>query len=99
LLRRARSDGHLSGQWKMSPGPYITLPGQVTTLEAALKHTTSKFRYSVRRRQRKLEEEGELRLISTTEADPTELERFYQLERAGWKGGEGNAHPGPRATR
>jgi CelD/BcsL family acetyltransferase involved in cellulose biosynthesis len=91
LFSLANSDGHLTGQWKMSPGPYIELPGQVTTLEAALKHTTSKFRYSVRRRQRKLEEEGELRLISTTEADPTELERFYQLERAGWKGEEGTA--------
>ena len=91
LLSLASSDGHLTGQWKMSPGPYIALPGEVTTLEAALKHTTSKFRYSVRRRQRKLEEEGELRLISTTAADPTELERFYQLERAGWKGEEGTA--------
>jgi CelD/BcsL family acetyltransferase involved in cellulose biosynthesis len=91
LLSLASSDGHLTGQWKMSPGPYIGLSGQVTTMEAALKHTSSKFRYSVRRRQRKLEEEGELRLISTTEADPTELERFYQLERAGWKGEEGTA--------
>jgi CelD/BcsL family acetyltransferase involved in cellulose biosynthesis len=91
LLGLANSDGHLTGQWDMSPGPYIELPEQVTTLEAAIKHTSSKFRYSVRRRQRKLEEEGGLRLISTTEADPTELERFYQLESTGWKGEEGTA--------
>jgi CelD/BcsL family acetyltransferase involved in cellulose biosynthesis len=91
LLSLASSDGHSTGQWKMSPGPYIALTGQVTTLEEALKHTKSKFRYSVRRRQRKLEEEGELRLSSTTDADQTELERFYQLERAGWKGEEGTA--------
>jgi CelD/BcsL family acetyltransferase involved in cellulose biosynthesis len=91
LLLLAQSDGHLTGQWKMSPDPYITLPGEDPTLENALKHTTSKFRSSVRRRRRKLEEEGELQLIITTEADPSELERFYQLEGAGWKGKEGTA--------
>jgi CelD/BcsL family acetyltransferase involved in cellulose biosynthesis len=91
VLRLAQSDGHPTGQWEMSPGPYVTLPGEVTMPDKALRHTSSDFRTKVRRRRRKLEEEGELRLICTTQADPSELERFYQLERSGWKGREGTA--------
>jgi CelD/BcsL family acetyltransferase involved in cellulose biosynthesis len=91
LLLHARSDGHLTGQWEMSPSPYITVPEQATTLEMAMKHTSSNFRSSLRRRRRKLEAEGELRFIRATEADLAELERFYQLEASGWKGKEKTA--------
>jgi CelD/BcsL family acetyltransferase involved in cellulose biosynthesis len=91
LLRAAESDGYPTGQWKQSPAPYLTLPQRGASLEKALEHTSSKFRYSVRRRRRKLEEAGELRLIRTAEAAPSELERFYRLERSGWKGKKGTA--------
>jgi len=91
LLSLANSDGHLTGTRMISPSPYIALPGQATTLETAMNHTSSNFRSWLRRRRRKLEAEGELRFISATEADPTELERFYQLEASGWKGKEGTA--------
>ena len=99
LLRLAQSNGHLTGQWKMSPGPYITLPGEATTIDRALEHTSSKFRKNIRRGIQKLKEEGELRLIRTTEADPSELEFFYRLEGSGWKGKEGTAIAGQAETR
>ncbi len=100
LLRAAELDGYPTGQWKQAPGPYVLLPEGAkapleTTLEAtldqALSHTTSKFRASVRRGRRKLEAEGEVRLTRITEAAPAELELFYQLERAGWKGQQATA--------
>jgi CelD/BcsL family acetyltransferase involved in cellulose biosynthesis len=100
LLRAAESDGYPTGQWKQSPGPYITLPGDAkATLDQALAHTGSKFRSSIRRKRRKLGEEGELRLRRITEALPAELELFYQLENAGWKGQHGTAIACDRQTR
>lgn len=91
LLQAASADGYLTGREEMSPAPYIALPEQGATPEQALAHTTAKFRQNLRRRRRVLEESGKLRLIRTTEADPSELERFYQLEASGWKGREGSA--------
>jgi CelD/BcsL family acetyltransferase involved in cellulose biosynthesis len=91
LLAAARSDGYPTGQWELPPAPYLTLPGRALAPEKALAGINSKFRQSVRRKRRKLGEEGELRLTNTTEAQPSELERFYQLERSGWKGRKGTA--------
>jgi CelD/BcsL family acetyltransferase involved in cellulose biosynthesis len=90
----------LTGQWKQAPGPYVLLPGDAkATLEQALAHSTSKFRASVRRGRRKLEEEGEVRLTRITDAVPAELELFYQLESAGWKGQQGTAIACDQQTR
>jgi CelD/BcsL family acetyltransferase involved in cellulose biosynthesis len=90
LLRLAEQDGYPTGQWKQAPGPYVLLP-EKATLEQALAHTSAKFRASVRRRRRQLEELGELRLTRITAAAPAELEYFYRLEQSGWKGREGTA--------
>ncbi len=87
LLSIAQSDGYLTGQWELPPAPYLA----GTDVEKALDQTNAKFRNSLRRKRRRLEEEGEIQFKSTTKADRSELERFYQLERSGWKGRKGTA--------
>jgi len=51
----------------------------------------AKFRANVRRRMRKLEARGPVRLVRLERADPAALRSFYELERAGWKGEQGTA--------
>jgi CelD/BcsL family acetyltransferase involved in cellulose biosynthesis len=70
--------------------PYIPLAG-VTDVEVLLKGRDAKFRANLRRRMRKLRERGELRLRRHEEADASVLQRFYELEQAGWKGRAGTA--------
>jgi CelD/BcsL family acetyltransferase involved in cellulose biosynthesis len=53
--------------------------------------TTSKFRANLRRRHRNLEVLGKVELKRVEAADRTLLEKFYQLESAGWKGRAGSA--------
>jgi CelD/BcsL family acetyltransferase involved in cellulose biosynthesis len=91
LLSFAQADGYLTGHWEISPAPYIKLPGREEPPEEALRRLSSNLRKSVRRRRRKLEEKGEILFTRVTEAKPSELERFYQLERSGWKGKKGTA--------
>jgi CelD/BcsL family acetyltransferase involved in cellulose biosynthesis len=99
LLSLAYLDGYLTGRWEMSPAPYITLPEQATEPEDALRKINSRFIQSVRRKRRKLQELGEIRFTATTEASHSEIERFYQLERSGWKGRKGTAIACDSATR
>jgi CelD/BcsL family acetyltransferase involved in cellulose biosynthesis len=45
----------------------------------------------LRRKLRNLAAQGDVRLTRVSEAQSGALERFYQLERSGWKGREGTA--------
>jgi CelD/BcsL family acetyltransferase involved in cellulose biosynthesis len=70
-----------------------------SSLDELLGRTDAKFRSNLRRRARKLEERGEVKLTRTTEFDAGALERFLELEKAGWKGQEGTAIACDPATR
>jgi CelD/BcsL family acetyltransferase involved in cellulose biosynthesis len=75
----------------MSPSPYLTLPEGDAAPQKAMHEFNSKSRSYLRRKRRKLEKLGKLRFTVITEANTSELERFYQLERSGWKGRKGTA--------
>jgi CelD/BcsL family acetyltransferase involved in cellulose biosynthesis len=74
----------------LEPSPWMELPA---SLEELLAGRSRNLRSQVGRRRRKLEGEGDLRLRvvrggATLEAD---LDAFFALEAAGWKGEEGTA--------
>jgi CelD/BcsL family acetyltransferase involved in cellulose biosynthesis len=71
--------------------PILTLPGPGATFETAAAHVNAKFRATVRRRKRRLEEVGPVAFRRIETADPAELERFFALEASGWKGRNGSA--------
>ena len=88
LASHAASQGY---SVHLTPGltpPYLDLDGRSAT--APDERLDAKFRSNLRRRTRKLEAHGPVRLTHTREADGA-LGRFYALERAGWKGDEGSA--------
>jgi len=91
LLLAAKIDGYPTGLWESLRTPYIPLPGSGGKPAAALSRTDAKFRGNLRRRMRKLEAKGPVRLIRVESADRAALDRFYELERAGWKGEQGTA--------
>ncbi len=91
LLRLAREDGWPTGRWESWQSPVLTFPGAGITLNKALASVNSKFRSTVRRHKRKLEELGPLRLRRVDAPEMDELARFYDLEQSGWKGKEGTA--------
>jgi CelD/BcsL family acetyltransferase involved in cellulose biosynthesis len=91
LLSSARLDGYLTAQWEMSPSPYIRLPEGKASPEKERSLCASKFRSKLRRKWRKLEGLGKVRFTGITEVNASDLERFYQLERSGWKGRKGTA--------
>lgn len=91
LARHARALGYPTARRETLRSPYITLPPGTHPAEAVLAGTTAKFRANLRRRQRKLEAAGAVRLVRTSAADPAVLQRFYALEASGWKGAGGTA--------
>jgi CelD/BcsL family acetyltransferase involved in cellulose biosynthesis len=91
LLVAASLDGYPTGRWVVVPTPYIPLPGPGGSLETVLSHLSKKFRSNLRRRMKKLEAQGAVRLVRVVQANQAALDRFYELERAGWKGKEGTA--------
>jgi CelD/BcsL family acetyltransferase involved in cellulose biosynthesis len=102
LLAAAERDGYPVGRWELSPGPYVRLRATSESPDSAFAHVSPKLLGDLRRQRRKLDAEagGPLRLTRIERADRNDLERFYDLERAGWKGTEGTAiasDPGTRA--
>ena len=87
----ARADRHLTGRWESLRTPYIALGG-----EGAEARTSSRFRANLRRRARRLGEQG---AVAVRREDGTgdlsgALGDFLALERSGWKGARGTAIAG-----
>lgn len=85
-----REAGYRLVEEELEPSPWMELPD---SLEALLAARSRNLRSQVGRRRRKLENEGELHLRvvgggPTLEAD---LDAFFALEAAGWKGRERTA--------
>lgn len=79
----AEGDGFGTGQIAKSPSPYVSLPAELPM--------NKKLRSQLRGIRAKLAKQGVLRLRRIASADPTVLQRFYELEAAGWKGTRGSA--------
>lgn len=90
LPRLARTDGFAAHARRGTTSPYVVLPAAEDAFEHVLRRLDGKFRANLRRRMRKLESRGAVRLVRSTAADAS-LHRFYAMERSGWKGSERTA--------
>ncbi|HET7755065.1 MAG TPA: GNAT family N-acetyltransferase [Anaeromyxobacteraceae bacterium] len=88
LSGAARRDGHLLGVWDSVNTPYLSLDGGDPE-----RRLSSKFVANLRRRLRRLCEQGDVAVRRTDSRDGLEaaLERFLLLEASGWKGKRGTA--------
>jgi CelD/BcsL family acetyltransferase involved in cellulose biosynthesis len=90
LHQAALEAGFPAGSWESQRSPYIPLPSSFDALEARL---SSKFKANLRRRRRRLEEQGVLSVDCVTGGPELQsrLEDCFTLELSGWKGRKGTA--------
>ena len=91
LARVAKKEGYHTGQWISMRTPYIPLSDWMGNTEWWLRQRSANFRQTLCRVLRKTKAQGPLVLHRVEGPDPKALERFYVLERAGWKGRQGSA--------
>jgi CelD/BcsL family acetyltransferase involved in cellulose biosynthesis len=98
LYDAAREAGFPAGAWESQRSPFLALPASYDSLEARL---SSKFKANLRRRRRRLEERGDIRVERVTGGGALagRLEEHFALERSGWKGRAGTAAAQSRRTR
>jgi CelD/BcsL family acetyltransferase involved in cellulose biosynthesis len=89
LVGAARDRGVPTAQVPMHRNPYVPIPLDPADLQKL--PVNKKLRSQLRGIRREIAEKGHLQLKRVSEADPAVLERFYELESAGWKGSEGSA--------
>lgn len=84
----ARADRHLTGRWESLRTPWIPLGGP-----PAEERTSAKFRSNLRRRAKRLAEQGAVALRRVDGGDGVDaaVDEFLALEAAGWKGERGSA--------
>lgn len=90
LLAHATAADHPTGTWESMRTPIVTLP-RSGGMETLLADRPAKFRANLRRRRKRLGEQGALAFRRIDRADPATLDRFYELEASGWKGARGTA--------
>ena len=91
IVRLAQGDGFRGELRPASWSLYLPVPLQGPAAEPWEPGRKPDFRAKLRRRVKKLAEEGPLVLRHFDQAGPDALQRFYDLEVAGWKGREGSA--------
>ena len=88
----AEGAGFPCGLWSSLRSPYLRLPAQYEQVEASL---DAKFRQNLRRRRRRLAEQGEVTYVQVAGKDANELDcalaDFFVIEASGWKGRGGTA--------
>jgi CelD/BcsL family acetyltransferase involved in cellulose biosynthesis len=89
LANVAESNGFLTGQIAMSPNPFVPIPANPATLREL--PLNKRLRTHLRSIRREVANRGALKLRRITTADQPALQRFYELESAGWKGVERTA--------
>jgi CelD/BcsL family acetyltransferase involved in cellulose biosynthesis len=85
----AAQEGFLTGQVAVSESPYVPLPPDLAGLSEL--PVNKKLCSQLRGIRRNLGDGGRLKLQRAGKADRAALQRFYQLEAAGWKGARGTA--------
>jgi CelD/BcsL family acetyltransferase involved in cellulose biosynthesis len=92
LMAEAEKDGSPTGYRHSFRTPIVSLSDLPDGREDPwLARTSSHFRGELRRKTRRLEKQGQLRMERYDRAIPEILERYYELERSSWKGDEGCA--------
>jgi CelD/BcsL family acetyltransferase involved in cellulose biosynthesis len=104
----AEADGFPCALWTSLRSPYLVLPPQPTApakkqkgaagdsrYEAIEANVDAKFRQNLRRRRRRLAEQGEVRYVLESGKDAAKLDEaladFFTIEASGWKGRGGTA--------
>jgi CelD/BcsL family acetyltransferase involved in cellulose biosynthesis len=98
LARLAQANGYASNAAPSLSPPYLNLTDARGRPEALLDRLDAKFRGNLRRRLRKLESRGAVTLSHGGTVEP-HLRKFFELERAGWKGAERSAIASDASTR
>lgn len=98
LANYASSAGYSTHRIAVLTPPYLDLSGPAAGFDHVLGRLDAKFRANLRRRMRKLAARGPLTVVETCQVDRS-LQRFYDLERAGWKGAQKSAIDCDEATR
>ncbi len=92
LRELAGEAGFPEGLWTSLRSPYLPLPGG---FEAVLARLDSKFRANLRRRRRRLAEQGEVKYLVLDGKNAAQLDEgladFFTIEASGWKGKGGTA--------
>ncbi|HZQ95054.1 MAG TPA: GNAT family N-acetyltransferase [Candidatus Sulfotelmatobacter sp.] len=90
LARVAGRGGAHVGEVTMEQNPYVPLPGDSAGLNKL--PANARLRSKLRQIRRELAAQGaDVKFTCVENADPAVLQRFYELEAAGWKGAEGSA--------
>ena len=88
----AQNDSHRTGSWTIPLIAFFVIPqgpAAKKDLEKYPRHP--KLRSKVRQRETKLAALGSVRLVRTEKNGASDLQRFYDMEAAGWKGKEKSA--------
>jgi CelD/BcsL family acetyltransferase involved in cellulose biosynthesis len=90
LVEHADGVGLPTGEWASLDSPYVPLPRSWEQLQKGL---SAKFRANLRRRRRRLQEQGQVTLERIDHADDLSLrlDEGLLLESSGWKGRNGTA--------
>lgn len=92
LSSPAQRDGHKTGSWPLPLIAYFSIPqGPTATKELEKYPRHPKLRSKVRQREAKLKELGTVHLRRAESNDAGDLQRFCEMEAAGWKGTEKSA--------
>jgi CelD/BcsL family acetyltransferase involved in cellulose biosynthesis len=94
LVLAASNSGVHTAQVPMRRNPYVPIPADPTDLKKL--PVNARLRGKLRHIRRELDSQGGLKFLRVDKADRSVLDRFYELESAGWKGTEGSAiacHP------
>jgi CelD/BcsL family acetyltransferase involved in cellulose biosynthesis len=92
LREIAERAGYPCGLWVSLRSPWLALPQKYEQVEAAV---DGKFRQNLRRRKRRLAEQGEVKYALVDGKDEKQLDEaladFFTIEASGWKGRGGTA--------
>ena len=89
LALAACNSGVHTAQVTMRSNPYVPVPADPADLKKL--PVNARLRGKLRHIRRELDSQGGLKFLRFDKADRSVLDRFYELESAGWKGAEGSA--------
>jgi CelD/BcsL family acetyltransferase involved in cellulose biosynthesis len=97
LTSMAQGDGYLTGVWRSAEAPYIPIEGD---WDAYFSRLSPKLRANLRRRGRRLQDLGDVRMevVESAREAGDALEEGLRIEAAGWKGRSGTAIAADEAT-
>lgn len=91
IMRHAENDGYLTARWPTLLSPYLIIPDRGQEPFANSPHRHRKDRKRLDKYQSRLEQLGAVEVEILDSYQQEALERFFEMEGAGWKGRKGGA--------